>query len=136
MPSSMLKHKGVVEGVDDSGVATVLIARGSACAACGEKSSCTIADNTDIRLRFKNSAHLKKGAVVEIGIEKKSFYKSLTTIYIVPLFLMLAVAIVADKLTGNQLITAFSTLAGLAVYFIFLKFKHKGQDKQSYRLIG
>lgn len=134
--SDMLKHKAIVIDVDSGGTATVEVARASACSACGEKSSCSLTDGTDIRLRFKNSAHLKNGDIVEIGIEKNNFYKSLFTIYIAPLIIMLLTALILDSFVENQLITAFSTLAAVGAYFLFIKILHKGKDKQSYRLIG
>lgn len=133
--SSMLKHKAVVLCVEPDGTAVIEIARGSACSACGEKSSCTIADDTNIKLRFKNSSHLKAGDMVEIGIEKNSFYKGLFIIYIIPLMLMLITAVMTDTLTSNQLITAGATLSALVLYFIALRVIHKGQDKQSYKLL-
>jgi len=132
----MLKHKAVVINLESDGTAVVEIARGSACSACGEKSSCTLTDDTNIKLRFKNSSHLKKGDIVEIGIEKKSFFKSLLIIYILPLILMLITAVITDIVTPNQLITALVTLGALAIYFITLKLLHKGNDKQNYTLIG
>jgi len=133
--SSMLKHKAVVLNIENDGTAVVEIARGSACSACGEKSSCTIADDTTIRLRFKNSSHLKAGDMVEIGIEKHSFFKGLFIVYIIPLILMLTSAIITDSITDKQLITAGVTLAALIAYFIGLKLLHKGKDKQSYQII-
>lgn len=132
----MLTHKAVVMDVDSSGTATVEVARASACSACGEKHSCTLTDGTDIRLRFKNSPHLKKGDIIEIGIETGSFYKSLTAVYIAPIILMLIVALTMNAMGINQVITAFSTLGSLAAYFVFLKIVHGGKDKQSYRIIG
>ncbi|PLX67621.1 MAG: hypothetical protein C0602_09700 [Denitrovibrio sp.] len=134
--SEMLRHKAVVIGIDEKGTATVEVARSSACSACGEKASCNLTDGTDIRLKFKNSAHLKTGNIVEIGIEKNSFYKSLTAVYIIPLILMLLVAVITDSLTENQLITAGVTLCTLAAYFVYLKIRHNGQDKQSYKIVG
>jgi len=134
--AEMLRHKAVVTEVDEKGTATVEVARASACSACGEKSSCSLTDGTDIRLKFKNSSHLKNGDIVEIGIEKNSFYKSLAAVYVIPLVLMLVTAITVDTFTENQLVTACSTLFILAAYFIYLKFRHKGKDKQSYRIIG
>jgi sigma-E factor negative regulatory protein RseC len=131
----MLKHKALVISVDDAGTATVEVARSSACSACGEKSSCTLTDGTDVRLRFKNSSHLKPGDIIEIGIEKRSFFRSLFIIYIVPLILMLVTAVTTDSITPNQLITAGTTLGILAVYFTALHFLHRGRDKQSYRIL-
>jgi len=135
MSEQLLKHKAVVINVDENGTATVEVARASACSACGEKSSCTLTDGTDIRLKFKNSPHLKNGDIVEIGIEKNSFYKSLLTVYIIPLFLMLFTALLLDSFVSNQLITALLTLTSAGVYFIFLRFRHKGRDRQSYRIL-
>jgi len=130
-----MKHKAVVIDVDKDGTATVEVARASACSACGEKSSCSLADGTDIRLRFKRSAHLKIGDIVEIGISKSSFYNSLVTIYIIPLAIMLITALVLDSFVTNQLITACATLATAGLYFAYIKIRHKGRDKQSYRII-
>ncbi|PLX68484.1 MAG: hypothetical protein C0603_04845 [Denitrovibrio sp.] len=134
--SDILKHKAIVIDIDENGTATVEVARASACSACGEKSSCSLTDGTDIKLRFRNSSHLKAGDVVEIGIQKNSFYKSLFTIYIAPLIIMLITALILDKFLDNQLITAFATLGATGLYFILIKFLHKGKDKQSYKLIG
>jgi sigma-E factor negative regulatory protein RseC len=119
--SSMLKHKAVVLNIESDGTAVVEIARGSACSACGEKSSCTITDDTN--------------DMVEIGIERQSFFKGLFIVYIVPLILMLASAVITDSVTDKQLITAGVTLAVLIMYFIGLKLLHNGEDKQSYRLL-
>lgn len=132
----MLKHKAVVIDVDKDGTATVEVARASACSACGEKSSCTLTDGTDIRLKFRNSAHLKSGDIIEIGIGKSSFYKSLMLIYIAPLIIMLAAALILNAFSVNQLATAFLTLGSAGVYFILLRFAHKGRDRQSYTIIG
>ncbi|XOB66370.1 SoxR reducing system RseC family protein [Deferribacteres bacterium DY0037] len=131
----LLKHKAVVLDVDEAGTATVEVARGSACAACGEKSSCTLTDDTNIKLKFKNSANLKTGDVVEIGIEKNSFYKSLFAVYIVPLILMLVTAVISDSMTENQLLTAGATISVIIIYFLYLRLKYNGQDKQSYRIL-
>lgn len=132
----MLKHKAVVIKVNDEGTATVEVARASACSACGEKSSCTLTDGTDIRLTFKNSGHLNAGDLVEIGIQKNSFYKSLLAVYIIPLVLMLVCAVSVDAITENQLVTAGATISALVLYFVYLWLRHKGNDKQSYRIIG
>ena len=132
----MLKHKAIVMDVDFRGTATVEVARASACSACGEQSSCSLTDGSDIRLQFRNSAHLKAGDIVEIGIQKSSFYKSLLIIYIIPLLIMLLTAIIFDTFVEDQLVTAFITLVSTGLYFLFIKHLHKGKDKQSYKLIG
>jgi len=132
----LLKHKAKVINIDENGTATVEVQRGSACSACGEKSSCTIADDTNVRIRFKNSGRLKKGDTVEIGIEKKSFYKSLLAIYIGPIALMLVTALTADRLISSQLITAFLTLGSAGIYFLVIKILHNGKDKQSFRILN
>lgn len=132
----LLRHKAVVTDIDAKGTATVEVARSSACSACGEKSSCSMTDGTEIRLKFRNSAHLKAGDVVEIAIEKRSFYKSLAAVYVLPLIIMLITALLADSITSNQLITAASTLVSLVIYFLILYIRNRGKEKQSYRLIS
>lgn len=132
--SELMRHKAVVLDIDSKGTATVEVARASACSACGEKSSCSLTDGTDVRLRFRNSAHLKPGDIVEIGIEKNSFYKSLMAVYVMPLAIMLSAALIIDPIAPSQMITAAGTLGSAAVYFLILRLTRK-QDKQSYRLL-
>jgi sigma-E factor negative regulatory protein RseC len=125
----------VVIAVEDN-TATVEVARSSACNACSEKTSCTMMDHgSNIRLQFKNAGDVSTGDIVEIAIRKNSFYKSLFTIYIMPILLMLTTAITMDKAQDNQVLTAFSTLGSAGLYFLFIKFLHKGKDKQQYTLI-
>ena len=93
-------------------------------------------DGSDVRIRFKNSGHLKTGDLIEIGIEQKSFFKSLAAVYVLPIILMLITAIVVSSVSDSQMVTAASTLGVLVVYFIALKLYHGGKDKQSYKIIG
>ncbi|MCD8553167.1 SoxR reducing system RseC family protein [Seleniivibrio sp.] len=133
--AELLKHTGVVISVDSNRTATVEVMREHACTGCGEKSSCTMSDGNNVRITFKNANDLAKGDHVEIAIDSRSFFRSLLTVYAVPLVLMLVFAAVADSVQKNQLVTAASALAAPAVYFPMLKIFRRGKVSQTYRKV-
>jgi sigma-E factor negative regulatory protein RseC len=134
--AKMMTHKAVVINVDQDGKATAEVTRPNACSSCGDKGSCHASDGSEIQLTFKNSGHLKPGDIIKIGIKKSKFYKSLTSVYVVPLLIMLVTAIVVSAITTNEIITASVTIISLVVYFLYLNFSNKGKERQSYEIIG
>jgi sigma-E factor negative regulatory protein RseC len=133
--AELLKHTGVVIGVDRDKNATVEVMREHACTGCGEKSSCTMSDGNNVRITFRNAQDLTVGDHVEISIDSRSFFSSLFTVYGAPLVIMLICAIAADSLQDNQLVTAASALGSAALYFVLLKLLRKGKTSQTYRKI-
>jgi len=131
--AEILRHTGIVINVDDDRTATVEVMREHACTGCGEKSSCTMSDGNNVRITFRNARDLSKGDRVEISIDSRSFFRSLFTVYVVPLILMLVFAVTADALQKSQLVTAASALAAPAVYFLLLKLLRRGKTAQTYR---
>lgn len=133
--AEILRHTGIVINVDDDRTATVEVMREHACTGCGEKSSCTMSDGNNVRITFRNAGDLSKGDRVEISIDSRSFFRSLLTVYVVPLILMLISAVTADALQNSQLVTAASALSAPAVYFLLLKLLRRGSTSQTYRKI-
>jgi sigma-E factor negative regulatory protein RseC len=133
--AEILRHTGIVINVDDDSTATVEVMREHACTGCGEKSSCTMSDGNNVRITFRNARDLSKGDRVEISIDSRSFFRSLFTVYVVPLVLMLIAAVTADTMQKNQLVTAASALSAPAVYFLLLKLLRRGSTSQTYRKI-
>jgi len=120
-----MKHEGVVISADGGDI-VVEINRASACGGCSEKKSCTTVDKeTRIRLTFKNKNDLKVGDIVQVSIPKNSFYKSLFTIYIMPLIIMLLTAIILDKSGVDEITTAIATLFSAGAYFLVVHLFHK-----------
>ena len=133
--AELLKHTGIVLNVDSDRTATVEVVREHACTGCGEKSACTMSDGNNVRITFKNANDLSKGDHVEISIDSRRFFRSLLTVYAVPLILMLVFAAVADSIQKNQLVTAAAALAAPASYFPMLKIFRRGKVGQTYRKI-
>ncbi|WP_303850754.1 SoxR reducing system RseC family protein [Seleniivibrio woodruffii] len=133
--AEILRHTGVVVNVDGDHTATVEVMREHACTGCGEKSSCTMSDGNNVRITFRNARDLSKGDRVEISIDSRNFFRSLLTVYVVPLLFMLISAIAADAVQQSQLVTAASALTAPAVYFLLLKLFRRGRTSQTYRKI-
>ncbi|MGE4319580.1 MAG: SoxR reducing system RseC family protein [Deferribacterales bacterium] len=134
--ASVMSHNGMVTEVTKDSTAVVEVLRDHACTGCQEHGACTMQSSGNIRVRFKNAHDLKKGDMVRIDIQKRDFFKSMMIVYILPLFLMLVCAVVSDSLGAHQAVTACVTLLSVFVYFLGLKFLHKGRDRQTYTKIS
>lgn len=130
-----MKHTGIVVSVTKDRTAVVEVMREHACTGCSEKNACSMESASNIRITFKNAADLNIGDKVEIAIKSKDFFMSMLAVYIAPVIIMLITAITASSLGASQILTASLTLLSTALYFVFLKLKHKGRDKQTYTKI-
>lgn len=128
-----MKHVGIVTRVTDDHTATVEVSREHACTGCSEKNACSMQSANSVKVTFRNAGDLRLGDKVEISIKSGDFFRSMFAVYIVPLIFMLIVAVTVDSVQKNQMITAASTLAVPAIYFILLRFMHNGKDRQTYR---
>jgi len=94
-----------------------------------------MSDGNNVRITFRNADDLSKGDRVEISIDSRSFFRSLFTVYVVPLMLMLLFALTADSMQKSQIVTAASALFAPAAYFLLLKFFRRGRTAQTYKKI-
>lgn len=128
----LLSHRGLVTEKLADGTAVVDVNREHACTGCHEKSSCSMQSTNSIKVRFKNAHDLNTGDMVLITIKKTDFFRSMGLIYIAPLLIMLITAVGLDSIGTSQVVTAFSTIIAVGLYFLLLKLVHKGRDRQGY----
>ena len=130
--SDIMSHTGVVVEVSENKAATLEVMREHACVGCTMHGACSIESGGNIRITFKKAYDLQKGDRVRIDIKKRDFFKSMLAVYVMPIFIMLAAALTSDACGASQPVTAFITLASIVLYFLLLKFLHKGRDRQTY----
>lgn len=126
-----LRHKGVVVQVKDGNTAVVEIPRTTACGNCSSKGHCgggSSSEEANFLFTTTSLTNPVKGEVVDVLIPEKAAIRGVVMIYVIPLVLMVATAIIMDALLPQQQLgTAFSSLGVAVAYFVWLKWHEKRQ---------
>jgi len=117
-------ERGIVTKLDST-TAWVKTTRTSACEACSAKSSCNVVENgEEMEVEAINEAGAQVGDRIIIGIETASLLKASFLLYVFPILLMLAGAIIGQK-TGHLLDidpSLFSAVVGFSFFFVSIWF--------------
>jgi sigma-E factor negative regulatory protein RseC len=124
---------GVVQKIEGDNV-YVLMHIHSACAACHAKSVCIPLQTKNELLKIKNSTNtvFSEGEKVLVEIEQKHGGKALRIGYLYPFIIFIILIILVHRITAHELIAAFSSFAGITLYYFFLYLfnKKKKIDRQ------
>ena len=116
----MATERGIVTKLESTS-AWVKTTRTSACKTCSAKSSCSSVENgTEMEVEAINEAGAQVGDRIIISIETASLLKASFLLYVFPILLMIAGAVIGQK-TGPLLDidpSAFSAVVGFSFFFI------------------
>ncbi|MCP4370048.1 MAG: SoxR reducing system RseC family protein [Deltaproteobacteria bacterium] len=116
----MATERGIVIKIDSTS-AWVKTTRSSSCKTCSAKSSCSAVENgTEMEVEAINEAGAQVGDRIIISIETASLLKASFLLYVFPILLMIAGAVIGQK-TGPLLDidpSAFSAAVGFLFFFI------------------
>ncbi len=95
----MIREQAVVQGVRDN-VAIVKVKKSEACAGCAAQGMCHAlgGQTKDMLVEVLNDKSASPGDIVEISIPSKPFLKSMSVIYMIPVF-----SLITGLLVGTQL---------------------------------
>ena len=117
----MIKHDGIIIGLNGDGTALVRIVQTSACAACKAKAMCASAESAEKemtvillgengKVKTENNStqsyttlhdstqSYHVGDTVEVMVQQKMGWKAVVLAYLLPFFVMLAVMFIGNKL--------------------------------------
>ena len=120
----MANRKGMVINTDNDGWAEVMVQNDSGCSSCESGCGCSVGtQRPKVATRVLNRAGAKKGDVVDIRLDTGQMFKSIATLYLIPIAGLMAGAVVGadlDSLHTNALISMsiFLGLAGLGLGFL------------------
>lgn len=123
--------------------------RRSACSGCQQQSNCgtgTVAKAFPLkapRLRVRLTAEVRVGQQVRLGIPQESLLRGAALVYVLPLFCLLASALLgqlwlAPLLSGGEGITILASLLGGAGGFLLVRYFSGRLDEGRYgpRMLG
>lgn len=118
---SNIKHLGVVDEIE-RGHAKVKIVQGSACASCKVASRCGMSEQKEkIVDVFGNIPDgLNVGDSVFVVASQRMGYLAVLVSSVIPLFLLVIVLLVVIYLTGNDLLSALTSLCSLIPYYLIV----------------
>jgi sigma-E factor negative regulatory protein RseC len=129
----MIKHDGIVVGVESNGMVKVQIVQTSACQACKAKAMCGSAESKEkvIDALYIGDGALAMGDEVEVLVQQKMGWKAVLLAYILPFVVMMLVIVLGNELIGNGLwaigdkqkaeaIIGTVALSAMGVYYIVL----------------
>jgi len=133
MEQKTLCSEGVVQKIEGHYV-YVLMQINSACAGCHAKSICIPSQSKNELLKIKNSENVAflEGEKVFIEMEQKLGGKALRIGFLYPFIILMTLIILIYKITSHDLLTAFSALTGVILYYfsLYLLNKRKKIDNQ------
>lgn len=117
--------------------------RRSACSGCQQQSNCgtgTVAKAFPLkapRLRVRLTAEVRVGQQVRLGIPQESLLRGAALVYVLPLFCLLAGALLgqlwlAPLLSGGEGITILSCLLGGVLGFLLVRYFSNRLDQGRY----
>ena len=153
----MIKHDGVIIGLNEDGTALVRIVQTSACAACKAKAMCASAESAEKemtvvllgengKVKTENNStqpyttlHVSTqsyhvGDTVEVIVQQKMGWKAVVLAYLLPFFVMLAVMLIGNAIWAvREEILGTVALCAMALYYLLLgMFKDKLQKEFSF----
>ena len=153
----MIKHDGVIIGLNEDGTALVRIVQTSACAACKAKAMCASAESAEKemtvvllgengKVKTENNStqsyttlhdstqSYHVGDTVEVMVQQKMGWKAVVLAYLLPFFVMLAVMLIGNAIWAvREEILGTVALCAMALYYLLLgMFKDKLQKEFSF----
>ena len=120
----MATERGIVIKLDST-TAWVKTTRTSACKTCSAKSSCNVVESgKEMEVQAINEAGAQVGDRIIISIDTASLLKASFLLYVFPILLMLAGAIIGQKAAPLLDIdtSAFSAVVGFSFFFVSIWF--------------
>jgi sigma-E factor negative regulatory protein RseC len=135
----MATERGIVTRLD-SETAWVKTSRTSACKACASRDSCQMAENgQEMEVEAINAANARVGDKILLNVESSALLKVSFLLYIFPVLLMLAGAIIGEKIApvvgvDPSLLSALLGFVSFGVAFFLIRFTHlRMARKECYR---
>ena len=153
----MIKHDGIIIGLNEDGTALVRIVQTSACAACKAKAMCASAESAEKemtvvllgengKVKTENNStqsyttlhdstqSYHVGDTVEVMVQQKMGWKAVVLAYLLPFFVMLAVMFIGNAIWAvREEILGTVALCAMALYYLVLgMFKDKLQKEFSF----
>lgn len=121
-----IEHPGKVTGIYDNYIRVEIVDK-SACSGCHAKSVCHASDEEtrfiDVPLTIGTlSRHYEPGEEVVVILSSSLGLKAAVLAYAVPLLVLLAAMIIANRLGAPELYVGLSGIAGVLLYYIVLLF--------------
>lgn len=125
--SDRFENIGEVVKVYDNGYMDLLVHQLSACSSCHE--SCRMAGEKSEKIfHIKTDLTLNVGEKVRVVIDNNTVKRSAFLAYMLPVLLVVFIALVLQDLNFRDMSIAFSSLATLVIYFVFLKLYLRRSD--------
>ena len=132
----MIKHDGIIIGLNEDGTALVRIVQTSACAACKAKAMCASAESAEKEMTvvLLGDEQWAVGNEVEVMVQQKMGWKAVMLAYLLPFFVMLAVMFIGNAIWAvREEILGTIALCAMALYYLVLGlFKDKLQKEFSF----
>ena len=136
----MATEEGIITALNSNAMAIVKTTKTGACAACSARGACNVSESsTEMEVEARNSVGGRVGDRIILSIDTSLLLKAAFLIYLFPVLLMLAGAIIGLKLgqlfDSNE--SVFSAITGFLFLFIAILFvKTKGNklsERDEYR---
>ncbi len=132
-----ISHEAVVKAIEGEHV-RVTILQTAACAGCAARKMCNSAEakEKDVDVCTSEATTYRIGEKVLLEGRLSDGRRAALIAYGVPLVLLLAVLVVAIRLTGSDAVGALWALGSVALYYllIFLFFRQRLQQQFSFRI--
>ena len=135
----MATERGIVTRLDAE-TAWVKTSRTSACKACASRDSCQMAENgQEMEVEAINAANARVGDRILLNVESSALLKVSFLLYIFPVLLMLAGAVIGEKIapmvgTDPSLLSALLGFVSFGVAFVLIRLTHlRMARKECYR---
>ena len=132
-----ISHEAVVKAIEGEHV-RVTILQTAACAGCAARKMCNSAEakEKDVDVCTSEATTYRVGEQVVLEGRLSDGRRAALIAYGVPLVLLLAVLVVAIRLTGSDAVGALWALGSVALYYllIFLFFRQRLQQQFSFRI--
>lgn len=116
-----IKHLGVVDNIDN-GKIKVRIIQTSACSSCKMSGNCNASESKEkiVDVYDDNPHGLKIGDEVVVVASQQAGFLAVLLSSVVPLFILIAVLIVAFVISESEIYAALFSLCSLVPYYIIL----------------
>lgn len=123
--SGIIEHAGVVSKIDGHRITVSILAQ-SACAACGAKNLCNIAEQKEKKVEINDDSETYRiGENVSIFMKQSSGLRAIWYGYFIPFLFMLAGLISGNFLFAKEWQIGLFALGITILYYFFLYFLRK-----------
>ena len=118
-----IKHKGIVEKIDGFHL-QVKIVQTSACSSCSIKGHCQASESKEkfIDVFDSNAASYHVGEQVYLFGSTSMGMRAVILAFGIPFLIVMSALILSLSITGDELVSAFISLASLIPYYVVLYF--------------